>query len=532
MNRIPTFEELQQDIAEFLRKKYGVNVQVGLHGNPASAGDASRSSEEAPSERLKRVLEFRMTPKEVKAYLDRFVIGQEEAKRALSIAICDHYNFIRECHRNPSLQEAEYTKQNVLMVGPTGVGKTYLIRTLAKLVGVPFVKADATKFSETGYVGGNVEDLVRDLVYQADGDVELAQYGIIYLDEIDKIATPPNVIGRDVSGRGVQMNLLKLLEETEVDLISPYDPAGQMQAALEVQRSGKLPRRKINTRHILFIVSGAFTDLAEIVKKRVAKTRIGFGGNIERGDDAEYLRQATSEDFVRFGFEPEFIGRLPVHVYCHPLTVDHLFEILRSSEGSIVRQYEQAFRAYGIEVHFEEEGLRAIAEQAHAEQTGARGLVTVCERIFRNYKFELPSSEVREFVVDRALVEDPEGTLQRLLSDPKFRQERIGHLALQRFAEEFRRETEISLHFDEAAVRALVERATQEGITVEETARRLLRDYGHGLRLIRRNTGQDTFTITREVIESPDAVLSDWIRRSYASAQQGRLEPGTSDESV
>ena len=171
------------------------------------------------------------------------MIQQDEAKKALAIAVCDHYNHVRECHEDPTAADADYSKQNIVMLGPTGVGKTYLIRHIAKLIGVPFVKADATRFSETGYVGANVDDLIRELVTQAEDNLELAQYGIIYLDEADKIATPPNIIGRDVSGRGVQIGLLKLMEETEVDLRAGNDVASQMRAAMEFQKSGRSKKR-------------------------------------------------------------------------------------------------------------------------------------------------------------------------------------------------------------------------------------------------------------------------------------------------
>lgn len=511
--RPPTPEELQRDLAEFLRNKYGANVHLGVQVQAQPTESSSR-----PSEKLFKALNFDMKPKEVKAYLDRFVIGQEDAKRALAIAICDHYNHIRECERNPKLRELDYQKQNILMVGPTGVGKTYLVRTLAKLVGVPFVKADATKFSETGYVGGNVEDLVRDLVTQADGDIELAQYGIIYLDEADKIATPANVIGRDVSGRGVQMNLLKLMEETEVDLRAPFDPASQMQMALELQQKGKIEKKTINTRYILFIVSGAFTGLADIVKRRLSKTSLGFGGNVERASDEDYLPQATSEDFVKFGFEPEFIGRLPVHIFCHDLSVEQLFDILKHSEGSLIRQYERAFKAYGIDVLFEDSGLYAIARLAHRERTGARGLMTVCERTFRDFKFELPSSDVKAFVVREELAENPQETLHRLLHDEAYRLRSTARYDVQKYADQFEREHGIRLTFSDDAVDAVCERAMKEGLPVPNVLRSLLADYGHGLSLIRRNTGQTTFELTREVVEDADGVLSRWIRESYAAS--------------
>ena len=363
------------------------------------------------------VFVFDKLPRDIKTYLDRYVIQQQEAKKVLSIAVCDHYNHIKHLRAltkdDPErAKQLEYVKQNVILIGPTGVGKTYLFKHIAELIGVPFVKADATKFSETGYVGGDVEDLVRDLVHKADGDIELAQYGIIYIDEIDKIAAPAQQNGRDVSGRGVQTTLLKLMEETDVPVRSQNDIQAQLQAAMEFQRSGQRSQAEtVNMRNILFIVSGAFEKLPELIAHRLQKPSPGADGHAA----ADLTREASTRDFIAYGFEPEFIGRLPVRVVCEPLRVDDFYEIMERSEGSILRQYERAFRAYGIEVSFAESALREIARQAAEEKTGARGLLTVCERILRDFKYELPGSEVKRFTVDGLLIAEPQRVLQQLL---------------------------------------------------------------------------------------------------------------------
>ena len=215
-----------------------------------------------------------------------------------------------------------------LLLGPTGVGKTFLMRNVAKLIGVPFVKADATKFSETGYVGYDVEDIVRDLVKSADGDVELAEFGIVYVDEIDKIASESSKTGKDVSGRGVQINLLKLMEETEVNLHAPQDMMGQMKSFMDMQKGNKPKKSTVSTRNILFIVSGAFDQLGENIRKRLDLNRIGFGSaeeNISSSESANrFLSQAETRDFIDYGFEPEFIGRLPVRVACEELNKEDL----------------------------------------------------------------------------------------------------------------------------------------------------------------------------------------------------------------
>lgn len=363
---------------------------------------------------------FSLRPQEIARHLGRFVIGQSEAKKVLSVALCDHFQHVR---LTESGQAAPfYQKQNVLLLGPTGVGKTHLIRSAAELIGVPFVKADATKFSETGYVGGDVDDLIRDLYRRSGSNIRKAEHGIVYLDEVDKLATREPGSGRDVSGRGVQTNLLKLMEDAEVPLVSPNDMTGQLQAAMSAMRGGVPTKETLNTRHILFIVSGAFSGMEQLVRRRLL-TSPPEGHPKRRttlSTDA-LLAQTTTADLISYGLEPEFIGRLPVRVACHGLDEDDLFDVLRKSESSLIHQYERAFGAYGIRVEFRDEGLRVLAALAAHEGTGARGLMTVCERVFRDFKFRLPSSRVKGFAVTESLVRDPASTLKRLLSGKQAR---------------------------------------------------------------------------------------------------------------
>src|SRR5437899_317196 len=304
----PSPEEFQRQLSDFVRQ----HVQAGRGPAPAPADSAGTNGGDDAEKAS--AFEFKQKPREVKSYLDRFVIKQNDAKKVLSVALCDHYHHVRLALEGK--ESPNYAKQNVILIGPTGVGKTYLIRRAADLIGVPFVKADATKFSETGYVGGDVEDMVRDLLRLAEGDVRRAQYGIIYIDEIDKIAAAAShVSGRDVSGRGVQTNLLKLMEETDVPARSPNDIAGQIQAMMDLSQRGRKTPSTINTRHILFIVSGAFEGLEKIIRQRLPEAVIGFAAQERPAETTEeVVTHAQTRDFIEFGFEPEFIGRLPVRV--------------------------------------------------------------------------------------------------------------------------------------------------------------------------------------------------------------------------
>ena len=467
-----------------------------------AAGGGVGVAADAEQERPK----FDLKPQELIEYLDRYVVRQERAKAILSTKICTHFNRLN-LPVDAEEEEVGNIKNNVLMIGPTGVGKTFIIRLIARRLGVPFVKADATKFSETGYVGGDVEDLVRELVSEAGGDISLAETGIIYIDEIDKIASSTGAIGPDVSRAGVQRNLLKLMEETDVDLRSPHDISSQMESVMQMQKTGRVERKKINTRHILFVVSGAFSGLDDIIGKRLNRGTMGFrqadGDDVgAAADDGQLLTQVRAADLIEYGFESEFIGRLPVVAVLNELSREDLLEILRSPKSSVVLSKKRDFRAYGIDVDFEDEALQLLADLAHGEQTGARGLVSAVEKVLLEYERRLPSAAVSSFTVTAALVSDPDAQLQPLLADH----------SLRHFVDSFESDHGIRLAFTDGAAVALKAMAQKAGRPPADLCAELLADYGHGLKLLERTA----FEIDEEIVRRPQESLNALIRDLYS----------------
>ena len=472
----------------------------------AAGSETGGGGDGPPTEATAERFEFDLKPEELIAHLDEYVVGQQRAKAILSTKICTHFNRL-----SLSVEDEEEVvgriKNNILMVGPTGVGKTFLIRLIARRLGVPFVKADATKFSETGYVGGDVEDLVRELVAEVDGNTELAQHGIIYIDEIDKIAASGRTSGPDVSRTGVQRNLLKLMEETDVDLRSPHDLSSQMESVMQMQRTGKVERKKISTRDILFVVSGAFAGLEEIIQRRLNQGAMGFrmqnaeGPSPSAADDATLFRQARAEDFLEYGFESEFIGRLPVVAVLDELRRDDFLEILRSPTCGVILSKVRDFRAYGIDLSFTDEALQRLADLAIEERTGARGLVSAVEKVLLDFECRLPSVTIESFEVTGDVVERPREALEELM---------VGH-SMCVFRRDFERHHGIHFDFTADATEWLRALAVEEERLPGEICAEMFSDYGHGLKLL----GVDHFEVTIEILADPQKALDGMIRNSY-----------------
>ena len=514
-----SFEEMQKQLQNALKNIKPNSFIIPVQQQNKEDQQDKKKPEENSNKILEILKDFNLKPKEVKEYLDRFVIKQEEAKKILSVAVCDHYNHIKNCIQKKKDDSWEYTKQNVLLLGPTGVGKTYLVKCLANLIGVPFVRADATKYSATGYVGHDVEDLVRDLVKLANGNTELAQYGIIYIDEIDKIASSSIDGTQDVSGRGVQINLLKLMEDSAVNLVSQTDMLGQMESMVDMMHGrggGEKKKRTINTEHILFIVSGSFDKLSGIIKKRVAGAQIGFGKDgIKSVLKSEYLKKSTTADFIKFGFEPEFIGRLPIRVACEELLACDLEQVLTDSEGSILKQYVHDFTGYDIDFEITNDAISHIASKAYKQQTGARGLMTVMERIFRNFKFELPSTEISSFIVDAQTVENPDNILHKIINESTKMCNKHLHKEIEYFIKNYKNKYGFTLTFNKAAVNAIMKLSSSTTKSPTGICLDKFKDYHLGLNLIADELKNKTFTITAKMVKNPDKELSNRIAKFY-----------------
>jgi len=570
--KIPSPREIEKEISEFLSKKFKNNVKVISPVVLPQELTLDKGKESPPKAKK---INFDLLPEDLISYLDQYIVKQDMAKAILATKICTHFNRIKRAEDSPDdfNEMVGSIKNNVLMVGPTGVGKTYIIKLIAKKIGVPFVKGDATKFSETGYVGGDVEDLIRDLVREADDDIELAQHGIIYIDEIDKIASSRNLIGADVSRTGVQRALLKPMEETDIDLKVPHDPISMIQEIERFRKTGKRNKRIVNTKNILFIMSGAFNDLTQIIKKRIMDQGIGFGAHIiSPKEDIDLLKHVKSEDLIEYGFESEFVGRLPVRAVFENLTEDDLFEILKNPNNSIILSKKLDFDAYGISIKFEDKVLSILAKNAFSEKTGARGLVSAIERKMLLFEKKLPSKGIKKIPVTAAVIEKPEESLEALIASPDDKKtnesfeklsnnekefikdylkshnknlsekhnltmtpSRIDVIAeyytrhimdtgitikrIKSFYDEikkielyFFKTHDINIVLEEDAIDYIIEQLVTSEIRIDAFYKQLTEDFELGLKLVREKTEKNRFFITRKALLNPESFISELIK--------------------
>ncbi len=570
--KMPNPREIEKEISEFLSRKFGGSVKIV---SPiVLPREVPPEEAEAPKKKEQKI-NFDLIPEDLVSYLDQYIVKQDDAKAILATKICTHFNRIKHADISPEKNDEIVggIKNNILMIGPTGVGKTYMIKLIAKKIGVPFVKGDATKFSETGYVGGDVEDLIRDLVREANDDIKLAQHGIIYIDELDKIAANRQLIGADVSRTGVQRALLKPMEETDVDLKVPHDPISMMQEIERFRKTGKRDKRSVNTKNILFIMSGAFSDIPEIIKKRMKDQGIGFGAKIiSAQEEVDILKHVKSEDLIEFGFETEFVGRLPVKAVFDNLTECDLYEILSNLNNPVILGKKLDFAAYGIDIKFESEVFRILAKRAFEENTGARGLVSAIEKALLLFEKKLPSTNIKKFSATVSVMDDPKGSLEKLLEisntkelnktfekleleEKKIINEyitankknlsdkhnltltptRINIVAsyycknimdignaikniksyyddIKKIELYFFKNSDINIVLEENAIDFIIEQLINYGIKLDNLYKKLTGEFEDGLKVIREKTGKNRFFITKDALLDPESFINRLIK--------------------
>ncbi len=394
--------DLQSELNQFTKQNGFSNISfVNLADLQGDGGIPNKQKlKKKKKEDAEPILDIRNipAPHKIKASLDDYVVGQEHAKKVISVAVYNHYKRVA----TGTMDEIEIEKSNMLMIGPTGCGKTYLVKTLARLLDVPLAIADATSLTEAGYIGDDIESVVSKLLAAADNDVEKAERGIIFIDEIDKIAKKKNTNSRDVSGESVQQGMLKLLEGAEVEV-----PVGAN------SKNAMVPLATVNTKNILFICGGAFPDLDEIIKERLRKsTSIGFNSELKDkyDNDKDILSKVTVEDIRKFGMIPEFIGRLPILFTLQGLSKEMMVKILREPKNAILKQYQKLLELDEVSLHFDDGALEAIAEKAMERDTGARALRSIIEEFMLDIMYEIPKDDnIGKVTITREYIEGTGG---------------------------------------------------------------------------------------------------------------------------
>ena len=410
-------EDIEEDEEEAPKDKKAQGSPFGFGGFPnisfvnlsdLQEGMGGRNRVKKKKKDSKPLIELKdiPAPHKIKEQLDEYVIGQEHAKKVISVAVYNHYKRVA----TNTMDQIEIEKSNMLMIGPTGSGKTYLVKTLAKILNVPLAIADATSLTEAGYIGDDIESVISKLLAAADNDVNRAEQGIVFIDEIDKIAKKQNSNSRDVSGESVQQGMLRLLEGAEVEV-----PVGAM------SKNAMVPLATVNTRNILFICGGAFPDLEEIIKQRLHKnTGIGYGADLKDKYDKEknILEKVTVEDLKKFGMIPEFIGRLPIIYSLQGLTKDMLIQILREPKNAILKQYQKLLELDEVKLEFDDGALEAIAEKALKKDTGARALRAIIEEFMLDIMYEIPKDDnIGRVIITREYIEGTGGPVIDIRSE-------------------------------------------------------------------------------------------------------------------
>ncbi len=500
-------------------------------------GDMLGASKEYEGKILKR-----HTPREIKAHLDKYVIGQEEYKKRLSIAASYHFAMIAYLRRHQDDSTVKrFRKKNTIIAGPSGSGKTYCAEVLGDLLEVPTLIIDATDYTEAGYVGKSADDMIRELIDLAPGTSRseqahfVAQHGgIIFIDEIDKKAKDGALIGHDISREGFQRSVLKLIERKLVPIDNPFSPASQIQEAMERQQGRESVKKEklISTENILFVLGGSFErnvdKLEDIVKKRVEhRGNVREDGSVViRGFDFDknasgkekemyknYFREAEADDYIRFGLLPELVGRVPIRTFVNFLSKNDLVRIMTNTEDSILSQYRMEFQLFDIEVEITDEAIDYVAEFAENSKTGARALVSVWENILTDFQYELPGSNFKHLRVDRELCRRPRDVLLKMLEKSPFVD----------FIETFRREYGVELVLDEAIQHYIETVAKQRNMEVSATIKSLLQ----GAFALNYMNQKEPFTITKEMLENPkyfDHLFIEWHEKQLKQEEEAEQQ--------